>query len=309
PSWWRRAGHRQARHGVLPVDVVSRNRAVAEAALRPWTPVFTHGDLQVTHVFVDGDEVTGLIDWSEAGPGDALYDLATLTLGHQEHLGDVVAGRHGVSGSPVPVIEADLASPGGADLVARQAAGMLGGLDIVVHCVGASFSKPGGALALTDEDWTRALSTNLLAAVRLDRSVLPGMIERGSGAIVHISSLQWKRPHESSPAYGPAKAALRSYSKGLATEFGPAGVRVNTVTPGYIATSLAEDRIRRIMAETGVSRREAEAALLNAIGGVPLGRPGTAAEVARLVAFLVSDAAAYITGAEFVIDGGNNRVL
>lgn len=79
-------------NGVLPTDLVTRNRHVAEAALRPWTPVFTHGDLQVAHVFVDGDEVTGVLDWSEASRGDALFDLATLTLGHEEHLGDVVAG-------------------------------------------------------------------------------------------------------------------------------------------------------------------------------------------------------------------------
>ncbi|MEU1670481.1 aminoglycoside phosphotransferase family protein [Streptomyces roseifaciens] len=79
-------------NGVLPADLVTRNRQVAEAALRPWTPVFTHGDLQIGHVFVDGDEVTGIIDWSEAGQGDALFDLATLTLGHEQHLGDVVAG-------------------------------------------------------------------------------------------------------------------------------------------------------------------------------------------------------------------------
>ncbi|MFJ4846284.1 phosphotransferase family protein [Streptomyces sp. NPDC088733] len=79
-------------NGVLPAGLVTRNRQVAEAAIRPWTQVFTHGDLQIEHVFVDGDEVTGIIDWSEAGPGDALFDLATLTLGHEEHLGDVVAG-------------------------------------------------------------------------------------------------------------------------------------------------------------------------------------------------------------------------
>ncbi len=78
--------------GVLPTDLVARNRRIAEAALRPWTPVFIHGDLQVDHVFVDGDEITGVIDWSEAAQGDALYDLAVLTLGHEEHLGDVVAG-------------------------------------------------------------------------------------------------------------------------------------------------------------------------------------------------------------------------
>ena len=79
-------------NGVLPADLVTRNRQVAEAALRPWTPVFTHGDLQVAHVFVDGDEITGVVDWSEAAQGDALWDLASLTLGHEEHLGDVVTG-------------------------------------------------------------------------------------------------------------------------------------------------------------------------------------------------------------------------
>jgi aminoglycoside phosphotransferase (APT) family kinase protein len=79
-------------NGVLPADLVTRNRRVAEAALRPWTPVFTHGDLQISHVFVDGDKITGVVDWSEAGQGDALHDLAILTLGHKEHLGDVVAG-------------------------------------------------------------------------------------------------------------------------------------------------------------------------------------------------------------------------
>lgn len=77
---------------VLPADLVKRNREVAEAALRPWKPVFMHGDLQVAHVFVDGDEVTGVIDWTEAGQGDAMCDLASLTLGHPEHLGDVIAG-------------------------------------------------------------------------------------------------------------------------------------------------------------------------------------------------------------------------
>lgn len=79
-------------HGVLPAGVVTRNRRLAETVLRPWTPVFVHGDLQITHVFVEDDEVTGVLDWSEAAPGDAVYDLATLTLAHEEHLDDVVAG-------------------------------------------------------------------------------------------------------------------------------------------------------------------------------------------------------------------------
>jgi len=79
-------------NGVLPTDLVTRNRRIAEAALRPWTPVFAHGDLQVDHVFVDGDVITGVIDWSEASQDDALFDLAIMTLGHEEQLGHVVAG-------------------------------------------------------------------------------------------------------------------------------------------------------------------------------------------------------------------------
>ncbi|PRY41347.1 phosphotransferase family protein [Umezawaea tangerina] len=79
-------------NAVLPAEVVRHNRGIAEAALRPWTPAFIHGDLQITHVFVDGDEVTGIIDWSEAAPGDAMFDLATLTLGHEERLDDLLVG-------------------------------------------------------------------------------------------------------------------------------------------------------------------------------------------------------------------------
>lgn len=81
--------------GVLAAELVTRNYRVAEAALRSWSPAFIHGDLQLTHIFVDGDEITGVLDWSEASQGDGLYDLAILTLGHEEHLADVVAGYGG----------------------------------------------------------------------------------------------------------------------------------------------------------------------------------------------------------------------
>lgn len=126
-------------NGVLPADLVERNRELAEAAFRPWTPVFSHGDFQLTHVFVDGDEVTGVLDWSEAGRGDPMFDLASLTLGHEEHLDDVVAGYGG--GVDVDAIRAwwslrsllnirwlfehgfDPAMPGGEIDVLRAAAG------------------------------------------------------------------------------------------------------------------------------------------------------------------------------------------
>jgi aminoglycoside phosphotransferase (APT) family kinase protein len=79
-------------HHVIPADLVDANREIASAAIRSWASVFMHGDLQVAHVFVEHDVVTGVLDWSEAGQGDAMYDLASLTLGHREHLEDLVAG-------------------------------------------------------------------------------------------------------------------------------------------------------------------------------------------------------------------------
>jgi aminoglycoside phosphotransferase (APT) family kinase protein len=90
---------------VLPADLVTRNRELAEVALRPCTPVFMHGDLQVAHVFVQGDEVTGILDWSEAGRGSAMYDLSSLTLGHPEHVADVVAG-YGADAVDLDVVRA-----------------------------------------------------------------------------------------------------------------------------------------------------------------------------------------------------------
>jgi NAD(P)-dependent dehydrogenase (short-subunit alcohol dehydrogenase family) len=204
---------------------------------------------------------------------------------------------------------ADAASPDGARAIAQAATLHLGGVDVVVHCVGASFDKPGGALALTDADWEASLATNLLSAVRLDRELLPLMVQQGAGSIVHVASLQWKRPSPAAPAYGPAKAALVSYSKVLATEFAAHGIRVNVVTPGFIATSLAEQRIEHIRQAAGGTREQAVTELIGAIGGIPLARPGKPAEVAELIAFLASDASSYITGTEIVIDGGNLQTL
>ena len=116
-------------NGVLPTNVVTRNRRVAEAALRPWTPVFVHGDLQVAHVFVDDDEITGVIDWTEAGQGDALFDLATLTLGHREHgsLALALQGSLLLRYAPTEVSDAFCASRFGGTGV-RGGAGVFGAL-------------------------------------------------------------------------------------------------------------------------------------------------------------------------------------
>jgi NAD(P)-dependent dehydrogenase (short-subunit alcohol dehydrogenase family) len=167
-------------------------------------------------------------------------------------------------------------------------------------------SAPGGGFAaLTEEDWHDALNQNLLAAVRLDRGLLPSMLKQGAGVIIHISSIQRRLPlFEATLAYAAAKAALSNYSKSLSNEVGPKGVRVVSVAPGFIETSAATALIERLAENSGTDRNTAREQLMKSLGGIPLGRPGWPAEVAELVAFLASDRAASITGSEYVIDGG-----
>lgn len=201
-------------------------------------------------------------------------------------------------------VQADITTPEGVDIVIQSVKDQLHGIDIMVHCVGGSTTPPGGALALTDEDWVHTLNWNLIAAVRLDRGLLPLMVEQGSGAIIHISSIQRRLPlYETTLAYAAAKAALTNYSKGLSNEFSPLGIRVNAVSPGFIQTEAADAMIDRIASATG-SRESALQELMKSLGGIPLGRPGLPEDVAELVTFLVSDRASSITGSEYVIDGG-----
>lgn len=128
--------------------------------------------------------------------------------------------------------------------LADQAVDILGGIDIVVSNVGGQVRRP-TALELAEEDWHQELAINLLSAARLDRALAPRLRDQGSGVIVHVSSGAARIPRPSSLAYSAAKAALNDYSEGLATELGPHGVRVNTVSPGLIATS----RIAEVAAE------------------------------------------------------------
>lgn len=202
-------------------------------------------------------------------------------------------------------IAADVSTAEGCATVAEAVETRLGGVDIVVHVVGGSGAPGGGFAALDDGEWARAIDANLMAAVRLDRALLPGMVARGAGVVVHVSSIQRTLPlWESTIAYAAAKAALSTYSKALSKEVGPKGVRVVSVAPGFVETTAATAMMQRLAAHEGVDEATARQGVMDSLGGIPIGRPARPEEVADLIAFLASPAAAAIHGAEYVIDGG-----
>ena len=205
----------------------------------------------------------------------------------------------------VEFVRADLTTAAGGESLAAAALAHMGGVDILAHVIGGSSSPGGGFAALTDDHWLAELNLNLLATVRLDRLLVPQMIERGAGAVVHVTSIQSVLPlPESTTAYAAAKAALRTYSKSASKELGPKGVRVNIVSPGWIMTEASEELLKRLQAANGGTIEDARRVVLDGLGGIPIGRPADPHEVADLIAYLASDRAAAIHGAEFVIDGG-----
>ncbi|MEV6769008.1 SDR family oxidoreductase [Nocardia sp. NPDC051030] len=194
-------------------------------------------------------------------------------------------------------VAADVRSRAGAEALAAVAQEVLGGVDIVVHNAGGGqpFS---GSSAIPDEVWQDALDLNFLASVRLDSLLTPGMREQRSGMIVHVSSAAVPDPAAPFLHYTAAKAALENYSRGLASELAPFGIRVNTVTPGRTATPGGEavrEQWARLSAAPGPS---------DATAVPPLGREGQPDDIAHAVLFLVSDRASWLTGSNLVVDGG-----
>jgi NAD(P)-dependent dehydrogenase (short-subunit alcohol dehydrogenase family) len=217
----------------------------------------------------------------------------------------LTAARSGSQPADGMFVAADIATAAGCATVVDVIGRQLGGVDIIVHVVGGSSAPAGGFAALDDEVWQEEFNLNLMAAVRLDRALLPAMIKKGSGVIVHITSIQRQMPlPHSTIAYAAAKAALSNYSKALSKEVGPKGIRVVRVAPGWIETTAAAALVSRLAVEAGSDEQTARQGLMDSLGGIPIGRPAKPNEVADLIAFLVSPRAGSITGSEHVIDGG-----
>ncbi|MDF2986176.1 MAG: short-chain dehydrogenase [Eubacterium sp.] len=206
-------------------------------------------------------------------------------------------------------IQADVSTPEGTTGIINNILERFGGVDILVNNVGGSSTPTGGVLKQSDADWQHTFETNLFAAVRLDRGLLPSMLKQGYGVIIHVTSIQRRFPGENTMAYSAAKAALTNYSKGLATELAAKGIRVNTVAPGFTETKSAEKLILRMAQERGTDYEGARQELMDSLGSIPIGRTARPEEVAELIAFLVSDRASYIIGAEHTIDGGIVRTI
>jgi NAD(P)-dependent dehydrogenase (short-subunit alcohol dehydrogenase family) len=202
-------------------------------------------------------------------------------------------------------VAADLTTAEGCAAVAAAVRERMAGVDIIVHMLGGSSSPAGGFAALGDGEWHRELDLNLMPAIRLDRALVPDMASRGSGVVIHVTSIQRALPlPEATIAYAAAKAALSTYSKALSKEVSPKGVRVVRVSPGWIETEASIELATRLAADHGGDIERGKKMIMDSLGGIPIGRPTKPGEVASLIAFLSSDRAASITGTEYVIDGG-----
>jgi 3-oxoacyl-[acyl-carrier protein] reductase len=204
-------------------------------------------------------------------------------------------------------VTCDLAEPGAPEQLIGEAMRALGRVDCLVNNVGDAYQAD--FEALSDSQWDEMWQLNVMSSVRAIRAVLPGMRERGKGAIVNVSSTSGKRPSTSMPNYSVTKAAVLSLSRLVADVYAKEGIRCNAVAPGPTATEawlapggLADQQAQR----TGKTREEV---LESVAQGRPLGRLAEPEEIAAVVVFLCSDRANYVTGSAWSADGGTVPII
>jgi NAD(P)-dependent dehydrogenase (short-subunit alcohol dehydrogenase family) len=201
----------------------------------------------------------------------------------------------------VTAVEVDLADPDGPSRLVAAAGDRI---DVLVNNVGIAPPRPQGFLEVTDEMWATTWNLNVMSAVRATRAALPVMLAGGGGAIVNTGSVNARLADPLVVDYSAAKAALTNFAKSLSKEFGPRGIRVNTVAPGPVATDLwlgGNGVAATVGAARGIAPADVEA---GAKAEMVTGRFTRPEEVADLVLLLASDRIGNVTGAEYLIDGG-----
>jgi NAD(P)-dependent dehydrogenase (short-subunit alcohol dehydrogenase family) len=263
-----------------------------EYGLRDKVAVVTGGSLGIGQAIVRGFLAEGAkVAAASRHPEMGLHDLA----GRERLL--PVAVDLGESAGPAHLIE--------------EALRHFGRVDILVNNIGIAPARE-GFLDVTDEDWTQVLNVNLMATVRASRAVLPHMVERGSGVIINIASESGRQPDNILIDYSVSKSAMLSLSKALADEFGPKGIRVNTVSPGPTRTHLWDKPggfADSLAKQFGMEKEQAIEHFAKDVRKLPLQRLGRPEEVAAVVLFLASDLASFVTGSEYGVNGGSIRGL
>ncbi|WP_034671731.1 SDR family oxidoreductase [Epilithonimonas caeni] len=250
---------------------------------------------------------------------DSLKGKMALVTGGTKGIGKSIADKLSANGVTVVItarsksedassnhhfIAADLTRADSAGRIAKEVLEKYGKIDIVVNNAGANLSPGGGFNTLKDEDWSKDWELNFMSVVRMNKALLPAMLEQKEGVIINISTGAAKQPiWEMTMSYSSAKAALNAYSKALANEVGPKGIRVNTVSPGVVRTPLMNDFIENIAQRSGTTFEESFQSIVDKVG-VPIGRMAEPEEIANMVAFLASSEGQYITGANISVDGG-----
>lgn len=205
-----------------------------------------------------------------------------------------------IGGLAVP---GDASSLGDCERAVQATTAAFGRLDVLVSCAG--IMREGSVTAMKPEEWREVMDANLGAIMQAARAAIPAMLRGSGGSIVNVSSLAAMVAPGDMAAYVTSKSAVAGLTRSMAVDYGPRGIRVNTLTPGWILTPMSKEEMRAIASARGITLEEA---LAQATRYLPLGRMAEPVEIARCARFLASDDASFVTGTMLVADGGSSAV-